>query len=110
MFLGSLSSILATIILVQALISDTATESLTPFCMPPASSIQSIFPCHQITLSKHRHNHGIPLIKKEQKRASLVGPWLRIHLPMQGTQVPSLVWEDPACCGATKPVHHNSWA
>ena len=33
--------------------------------------------------------------------------WLRIHLPMQGTQVPSLVWEDPTCRGATKAVSHN---
>ena len=23
------------------------------------------------------------------------------------TQVPSLVWEDPACCEAAKPVSHN---
>ena len=28
---------------------------------------------------------------------------LRIHLPMQGTQVRSLVWEDSTCRGATKP-------
>ena len=26
---------------------------------------------------------------------------------MQETQVQSLVWEDPTCHGATKPVHHN---
>ena len=31
---------------------------------------------------------------------------IRVHLPMQETQVWSLVWEDPTC-GATKPVHHN---
>ena len=29
------------------------------------------------------------------------------HLPMQGTWVQSLVWENPACCGAMKPMHHN---
>ena len=29
---------------------------------------------------------------------------------MQGTQVRALVWEDPTCHGATKPVHHNYWA
>ena len=23
------------------------------------------------------------------------------------TQAPSCVWEDSACCGAAKPVHHN---
>ena len=26
---------------------------------------------------------------------------------MQGTQVRSLVWEDPMCRGATKPMRHN---
>ena len=30
-------------------------------------------------------------------RASLVVQWLRIHLAMQGTQVPSLVREDATC-------------
>ena len=39
--------------------------------------------------------------------ASLVAQWLRIRLLMQGTQVGALVWEDPTCRGATKPVHHN---
>ena len=27
--------------------------------------------------------------------------------PMQETRVPSLVWEDPTCCGAIKPMSHN---
>ena len=39
--------------------------------------------------------------------ASLVAQWLRICLPMQGTRVRALVWEDPTCRGATKPVSHN---
>ena len=30
--------------------------------------------------------------------------WLRICLPMQGTQVRALVWEDPTCRGAAGPV------
>ena len=38
-------------------------------------------------------------------------PWwhssLRIRLPMQGTRVRALVWEDPTCHGVTKSVHHN---
>ena len=42
--------------------------------------------------------------------ASLVAQWLRICLPMQGTQVRALVWEDPTCRGATKPVSHSYWA
>ena len=29
---------------------------------------------------------------------------------MQGTRVRALVWEDPACHGATKPMRHNYWA
>ena len=41
---------------------------------------------------------------------SLVVQWLRIHLPMQGTRVRSLIWEDPTCRGTTKPVRHNYWA
>ena len=41
--------------------------------------------------------------------ASLVVQWLIIRLPMQGTGVRALVWEDPTCCRATKLVHHNYW-
>ena len=40
-------------------------------------------------------------------RASLVAQWLRICLPMQGTRVRALGWEDPICRGATGPVSHN---
>ena len=29
---------------------------------------------------------------------------------MQGTRVQAVVWEDPTCHGATKPVRHNYWA
>ena len=29
---------------------------------------------------------------------------------MQVTWVQSLLWEDPTCCGATKPMSHNYWA
>ena len=32
--------------------------------------------------------------------------WLEIRLPVQGTQVLSLVQEDPTCHRATKPVCH----
>ena len=39
--------------------------------------------------------------------ASLVAQWLRICLPMQGTRVQALVWEDPTCRRATRPVSHN---
>ena len=46
-------------------------------------------------------------LKNTDERASLVAQWLRICLPMQGTRVRALVWEDPTCRGATKPVRHN---
>ena len=39
--------------------------------------------------------------------ASLVAQWLRICLPMQGTRVRALVWEDPTCRRATRPMSHN---
>ena len=40
-------------------------------------------------------------------QASLVVQWLRICLPMQETRVRALVWEDPTCRGASRPVSHN---
>ena len=47
-------------------------------------------------------------MQKNMFRASLVAQWLRIHLPVQGTRVRALVWEDPTCRGATKPVSHTT--
>ena len=44
---------------------------------------------------------------KPLRKTSLVTQWLRIHLPTQGTQVRSLVREDPTRRGAAKPVHHS---
>ena len=46
-------------------------------------------------------------IQEETHWASLVAQWLRIRLPMQGTQVQALVREDPTYCGATKPVCYS---
>ena len=46
-------------------------------------------------------------ILKMTEGASLVAQWLRIRLPMQGTRVGALVWEDLTCRGATGPVSHN---
>ena len=45
--------------------------------------------------------------KKQGEGASLVAQWLRICLPMQGTRVRALVWEDPTCRGAAGPVSHS---
>ena len=49
----------------------------------------------------------LSLLNKTPFGASLVAQWLRICLPMQGTRVRALVWEDPTCRGATRPVRHN---
>ena len=46
-------------------------------------------------------------VKNSLDGASLVVQWLRICLLMQGTWVRALVWEDPTCRGATRPVSHN---
>ena len=54
----------------------------------------------QISLHGQKNNKG-------KLGASLVVQWLRICLPMQGTRVRALVWEDPTCRRATRPVSHN---
>ena len=48
--------------------------------------------------------------KNTNSGTSLVVQWLRIRPPVQGTRVWALVWEEAACRGATKPMHHNYWA
>ena len=50
---------------------------------------------------------GRTKVEKKFTQASLVAQWLRVCLPMQGTRVRALVWEDPTCRGATRPVSHN---
>ena len=56
---------------------------------------------------EHLENFIWKIKEKMRQWTSLVVQWLRICLPMQGTQVRTLVPEDPTCCGATKPLHHN---
>ena len=40
---------------------------------------------------------------KQNPGTSVVVHGLAIRRPVQGTRVPSLVWEDPTCCGAAGP-------
>lgn len=42
-------------------------------------------------------------IVKDMGRNFLLVHWLRVDLPMQGTWVRSLVWEDPTCLRASQP-------
>ena len=46
---------------------------------------------------------------KENGRTSLVIQWIKIHLPMQGTCVQSLVWEG-GCHRGIKTASHNCWS
>ena len=53
---------------------------------------------------------NLPKKKKNQNTSSkrcvctsLVVQWLRVHLPLQGTQVRSLVGEDPQAAGQPRP-------
>ena len=63
------------------------------------------------TMRYHLMLARMAIIKKSTNnkrwRASLVAQWLRVCLPMQGTRVRALVWEDPTCRGATRPASHN---
>ena len=66
--------------------------------------------CKKLSINKSfSRTTNMAQAKHEIKKlgASLVVQWLRIRLPMQGTRVRALVWEDPTCCGATKHVSHN---
>ena len=63
-----------------------------------------------IQTKSHKEAYTYTLTKREKGGASLVVQWLRIHLPMLGTQVRALVQEDSTCRGAAKPLCHNCWA
>ena len=38
---------------------------------------------------------------------ALMVQYMGIHPSVQGTQIPSLVWEDSTSCEATEPVHQG---
>ena len=48
------------------------------------------------------------LKKNKMGRTSLVALWKGTCLPVQETQVQSLVWEDPTCSEAKVYYSHNS--
>ena len=61
----------------------------------PKATVRSLYTSNR--MAKIKHCWGFP-----------DGPVIRICLPMQGTLVLFLVWEDPTCHRETKPVLHNS--
>ena len=58
---------------------------------------------HPIQPSNSTPRYQIQENQKHSHRASLVVQRLRIRLPMQSTQVRSLIQEDPTFLGASKP-------
>ena len=46
-------------------------------------------------------------LKNAKFQTPLVVQWVGVHLPMQGTQVPSVLWEDPTCHRATKALQQT---
>ena len=52
-----------------------------------------------------------PFPRDESHAVGGLPPWsscLRNHLPMQGTWVRSLIWEDSTCLGTPKPAPHKT--
>ena len=70
-------------------------------------ALQNVQQCHHVIREFHAYLSLSQRIKNIHPGASLVAQWERICLPMQGTQVRSLIWEDPTCPGARKPVLQN---
>ena len=62
---------------------------------------------YRINPRRNMPSHILIKLSKIKYRASLVAQWLRICLPMQGTRLEALDWEDPTCHRATRPVRHN---
>ena len=54
--------------------------------------------------------HHVWELKLYEKWTSPVVQWIRMHVPVQGAGVPSLVREDSTCLGAAKSVRHNYWS
>ena len=63
-------------------------------------------PLHEPAKQILNHTKNATL-RKAAQGASLVAQWLRVCLLMQGMRVRALVWEDPTCRGATRPMCHN---
>ena len=88
-----------------------ATFKFCPYCGKPfpteehEGSQTFVKPFMPSSRALQQISSALPL--KAMLRTSLVAQWLRMCLPVQGTWVGSLVWEDPTLHGAIKPMRHN---
>ena len=72
-----------------------------------------IYKCIFISISLSvyvKEKHGRLKSSKGKHWASLVAQWLRVSLPMQGTRVRALVWEDPTCPLGGSHMPRSNWA
>ena len=108
---------------IPAILNELLSVLQAPWCLAPdwPEDVKHIFHCclrslkeipcqNNWVLWRGRNSCQVSNLKISLLGASLVVQWLRICLPMQGTCVWALVWEDPTCCGATGPMSHNYWA
>ena len=83
---------------------------LATFFPPPPKLVKASLPVLLVILTSFSYvpiaNHPIEV----GIGTSLVGRWLEICLPMQGTWVWSLVQEDSASYWAAKALCHNYWS
>ena len=67
-----------------------------------------VFPVREVTFSnKDSQNNQKDPLQDYGIETSLLVQWLRICLPMQGTQVGPLVQEDSTCHRAMEPAGHG---
>ena len=77
-----------------------------PVCLDEEEILlPAVLPIHPMDLQTHTKPMDL---FKDALWTSLMVQWLRIHLPMQGTRVQYLIWEDSTCQGATKAMHHTT--
>ena len=86
----------------------------------PSLLLPSIFPNVRVFFNEisicwpNSWEIGIRWMKRHFWRKLRKLPWWlsgkRVGLSMHETWVRSLVWEDPRCHGATKPMYHKYWA
>ena len=76
-------------------------------CSPLGSSIHGIFQARLLEWGAIAFSSPLIVTSKSRVRTSQLAQGLGIHLPIQGTQVRSLVQDDATGRGAAGPVHHD---